>query len=495
MIIKNRSREEFEAVQIQNKAQQLLDQAITWEHDYENRISPELMTRLLHKAVPVLQATDWKITEVGYGYCESRLPLNAATTNQHGTHQAALISLSADYTGGMALTTLLRGAPLSGIHPGKSPNSISLWLASMNVKYLNPSTGHLIGRCTISDSQAEKIVSRFRSGKRILVALPIEFESNGEIVAEAELKYFAQPTRQLMDVSDKASALFTTKAKASARMIAGVRASSMLLTDDDPDRKQKLRVDCKHAGIAAGPHGELLAGKLKKALPQLSDMVMARTKHSDLTVQAIPNLKQVVMVGAGLDMRPFRNVNRTNQFCETESPAFFEIDLPEMLVERERVIAGFEDAIQPKRISIPANFLKDNLFEKLNKCREFDANLPTVFIYEGCSMYFGYEVNRKIIRSIGQLMNHPDSRIWIDFVSRNIIDRQPSSSHVRDFLQRMTEMGESFIFGVDHPEHLLADCGLTPQVVISTLDYLGPQSPVDDPILDLYWFTESRMQR
>ena len=92
-------------------------------------------------------------------------------------------------------------------------------------------------------------------------------------------------------------------------------------------------------------------------------------------------------------------------------------------------------------------------------------------------------------------MNHPDSRIWIDFVSRNIIDRQPSSSHVRDFLQRMTEMGESFIFGVDHPEHLLADCGLTPQVVMSTLDYLGPQSPVDDPILDLYWFTESRMQR
>ena len=109
----------------------------TFANDYKNRINPELMTRLAHNAVPVLQYTGWQITKVEFGSVETVLPLNAATTNQHGTHQAALISLSADYTGGMALTTLLTGVPLSGIHKCKSDVAASLWLASMDVKYLS----------------------------------------------------------------------------------------------------------------------------------------------------------------------------------------------------------------------------------------------------------------------------------------------------------------------------------------------------------------------
>ena len=113
-------------------------QFVSWEEDYRTRCNPELMTKLLRQAVPVLEATQWAITKVEHGVCESVLPLNHATTNQHGTHQAALISLSADYTGGMALTTLLRGVPLAGIHSCKAEDSASLWLISMDVKYLKP---------------------------------------------------------------------------------------------------------------------------------------------------------------------------------------------------------------------------------------------------------------------------------------------------------------------------------------------------------------------
>ena len=96
--------------------------SISWAQDYNTRVNPTLMTRLLHEAIPVLQWTGWRVTEVEEGCCTTELPLNHATTNQHGTHQAALLSLSADYTGGLALATLLRGVPFAGVHPCNEDN-------------------------------------------------------------------------------------------------------------------------------------------------------------------------------------------------------------------------------------------------------------------------------------------------------------------------------------------------------------------------------------
>jgi hypothetical protein len=50
--------------------------------------------------IPVLAHSDWRIEEVKDGFCKYVLALKAPATNQHGTHQAALISLSADYPEG-----------------------------------------------------------------------------------------------------------------------------------------------------------------------------------------------------------------------------------------------------------------------------------------------------------------------------------------------------------------------------------------------------------
>jgi len=229
--------------------------AVSWEEDYEQRVNPELMTELLHNAIPVLKAVQWKVTSVTEGGCESVLPLTKASTNQHGTHQAALISLSADYTGGLALTTLLRGVPLAGIHRCNDEDSASLWLAAMDVKYRNPSTGHLTATCDIPANIARTVQQRYFNGKRVLVTLPVVFTSNGELVAEAEMRYFAQPSIQLKPTKSnpRISPIFKQKLKASARMIAGLRASS---------ESKNIRVDQSHERQAAGPHGELLANRL-----------------------------------------------------------------------------------------------------------------------------------------------------------------------------------------------------------------------------------------
>lgn len=453
-------------------------QTVDWESDYQTRINPALMNELLWKAVPALKASDWKIVDVQPGYCESMLPLNQATTNQHGTHQAALISLSADYTGGMALTTLLRGVPLAGIHRCQAVESASLWLASMNVRYLNPSTGHLIGRCRVPEKETQTIINRYAQGKRVLVTLPIEFESNGQKVAEAELIYFAQPTIQLLETGKKSSALFNQKIKASARMIAGVRASRYQESDG-----QLVRVDCPYSTLAAGPQGQLLAQKLKAALPQLTEMVLARTEHVDETIRSIPNLRQVVLVGAGLDMRAFR--------LQPEMPQveFFDVDLPPMLEERDRVIAQFRDGKSIRRTSIAADFIHDDFAALLRGTANLDPHLPTAYIYEGCSMYFERAINEKIFQAMRQMMLHPGSRVWADFVMNTVVQGKTEFPEVERFLKNMEDLGESFIFGHDAPGDFVNQCGLRSIETISVGQYRRRAGiPANDPVLDVYQF-------
>ena len=413
--------------------------AVSWEDDYANRTNPHLMTSLLHESVPVLRYSDWKILHVEEGLCQSLLPLNTETTNQHGTHQAALIALSADYTGGMALATLLRGVPLAGIHHCRSEESASLWLASMAVKFRAPSSGHLTGTCRITKEVANDVQRRYFRGDRVLATLPVEFRSNGDLVANAEMKYFAQPTARLLPTAARPSrsALVSHKLKASARMIAGVRAQA--------PRNQRIRLETRHDEAAAGPHGRLLADRLRAVLPQLTDMVHARTKHCDDTIRAVPGLAQVVLLGVGLDLRPLRMAD------DLPNVRFIELDLPEMIEERQRVISDIQSPRQLRRTLVPIDFTTDDVTDRLINQAGYDPSLPTAFIYEGCSMYFTEEENNRILSSVQKLMRHADSRIWLDVVDTSIVERRRQNPGVAAFLDGMQELGESFIFGMDDP--------------------------------------------
>lgn len=448
----------------------------SWEQHYNTLVNPTLMTGLLRKAIPVLDHCNWRVSEVRDGYCESVLPLNAASTNQHGTHQAALISLSADYTGGLALATLLRGIPLSGVHRCQDEESASLWLAAMNVKYKAPSSGHLTGVCEIDPGVAKNIQQRYARGSRVLVSLEIKFYSNSELVAVADMKYFAQPTISLSPTEARParSTLFQHKLKASARMIAGVRA----MGSDHP----RLDPCCPYADAAAGPHGHLLAGKLRLGLPQLGDMVLARTQHIDEMLHQSHSARQVVMIGAGLDLRSVHHARLRRDIT------FFELDLPEMLDERSRVVADLGDSQSDRRMLIPADFRQDDIATLLANHPRFDPKSPTVFIYEGCSMYFSAAENQRIFGSVQSLMQHPDSAFWIDLVSADVANQRTNNESILSFLKSMEGMGERFVFGSNEPGEWLQQSGFATTQVQTCADYLGES----DAVLSSYSFVVAR---
>ena len=449
---------------------------LSWEQDYDQRVNPELMTELLHRAIPVLKHSNWYIDKVEEGICRSVLPLNSPTTNQHGTHQAALISLSADYTGGLALATLLRGVPLAGVHRCHEDESASLWLASMNVKYLSPSSGHLTGICCITPEKAEVVRRRYFNGNRVLVTADVDFYSNGERVAVAVMKYFAQPTIQLTPPpgSKTRSTLFSHKLKASARMIAGLRSRV--------SRNPRLSARYPHAAASAGPHGELLASRLESVLPQLTDMVLARTQHIDETLDKVVDLQQVVMLGAGLDMRPLR------QAADKPQVTFFEIDLPEMIAERNRVIEQLPQAFADQRVQLNADFRSDDVCALIRSHPRFSPEAPTVFIYEGCSMYFTEEQNRNLLKMITELMRHPQSCLWSDLVSREVATGRTNSRSIAAFLEGMDELGEAFIFGIEEPSVWFKSLGLGFVETTRCGDYLNES----DMVFDTYSFSVAK---
>ena len=238
-----------------------------------------------------------------------------------------------------------------------------------------------------------------------------------------------------------------------------------------------------HAANAAGPQGKILANKLREALPQLPDMVLARTKHIDETILAEAKVEQIVMVGAGLDMRPYR---LAEHFPEA---TFFELDLPEMIQERERVLTDSKLS-QLKRHSVPANFLNENLCEVLVTHPAYDCSKPTAFIYEGCSMYFDSDKNRDLLNQLSDATTNPNSYVWADFVTTDVIENGSGRSEVTEFLRRMDALGETFIFGVDDPSQYLAQCGWGQSRFISSREYLA----AEDTIFDVYQFSIGRKQ-
>lgn len=451
--------------------------AISWQDDYDNRINPKLMTNLLQDAIPVLKSVGWRVSEIQEGICVSELPLRYESTNQHGTHQAALISLSADYTGGIALATLLRGVPFAGVHPCNEESSASLWLASMDVRYHNPSTEHLFATCRVPKEMFDTVRNRYFAGKRVLVTLPVTFKTPaGEVVAEAKMKYFVQPSNQLKPTKEKPaiSPIFKQKLKASARLIAGLRASS-----NDPI----LRVDNAHERHAAGPHGELLAKRLCGILPQLQDVVLARTRHIDQLLEGIPGLMQIVLLGVGLDMRPFRGNHARNR------TVFFELDLPEMLEERSRVIALMKDRPMVRRRMVATDFKQNRVGELLRNHPDFDPRVPTAVIYEGCSMYFGREENMEVLSDIASLLEHPESRLWCDMVKTSVVEGRTKIQEIEKFMAGMDQLGESFIFGCDAPEELLVKCGFSSTEITMAQDYLRSR----DNSFSTYQFVVARV--
>lgn len=446
---------------------------ITWEEDRQFRMDPGVVTALLREQVPVLEFVDWQVTAIEPGWTESVLPLNPQSTNQHFTHQAALFVLAGDYTGGTALASLLSGWPVIGVHPVRSPQSASLWLLKVDIKYMRPSVSDLVVSARIPEETQDRIRKRFINGQAVIETIAIEYRNGGVLVGEANLTYFARQSDKLRSTgvsTDKVNSLYELKLTSSAELIAGVRAS----------QNGELYND-RFAAQMAGQHGMALAHRFCERSPQLGGMVAARTWHLD---GALANFlasggRDVVVVGVGWDMRPFR-------LAMPEGARVYELDFPTTLVERARRVEqlGLTEPPGVARIPVPIDLRTMSLAETL--AESLDGDRPVFIAWEGMSMYFQEDEVRRILDGFLPLLAHPDSLLWVDLVDRRAVEHpEEFAESIRNFMRGMQILGEPFTFGPESIADFMRSAGLAAlEVVPSDACLPGPK----DPVYEIYKF-------
>jgi methyltransferase (TIGR00027 family) len=292
-------------------------------------------------------------------------------------------------------------------------------------------------------------------------------------VAEATCTYFARQTERLrcegIDPS-KMHLLHQLKLTSSAELIAGVRARENGKLFHDP-----------FAARMAGQHGIALATRFCEKMPQLGGMVAARTRHLDREILAFcaHGGRNLVLLGVGWDMRAFR-------LPLPPGTTVYELDYPSTLAERRQRIAEMKLTDSPgvQRVEIPIDLRTMPLATTLNGAANHRA--PIFVACEGMSMYFEEPDFRALLKGIAPLLEHPDSRLWIDLVDREaVVAPEECAGEVQAFMYGMQILGEPFVFGPASVEDFMADNGFQcREVAVSDLFF----EDRNDPVYALYRF-------
>lgn len=447
----------------------LLNSTDAWEADHAARFDLPSLNASFHESVPVLKLLDWEILDVRRGYAETKLPLNANSSNQYITHQAALQLVAADYTGGLAMASLFHLSPVIGFWESKDEKGIYMWGAMATIKWHAPSCDDLICKASVPQKKWGQFSRRLNNHQQVAPTVQIDMYNGNVLVAEAQFTYWAQDIEGLRKNAfdpKRINLLYLHKTKTTAKLIAGLRA----LENQKPEN-QRLCND-PYAQMLAGKHGLTLGKRFQIIIPEIQRMVAARTRHLDETVRTFIEKHpdgNVVNIGAGYDARFWR--------IDTKATHIYELDLPVMLNERQNM---FMYEKKPNIHRVPIDLRTTTIIEALKKEPTFKSSVPTIYIWEGGSMYFDGVDADQIFASLATLMAQcPESIAWIDYVTRDVIENKTHLREIEHFITSMRKMGEPFIGGINDIEAFSCERGLRVIDDVSCANYLGIDAKVD----------------
>ncbi len=187
---------------------------------------------------------------------------------------------------------------------------------------------------------------------------------------------------------------------------------------------------------------------------------ICRTRYIDDAVQAAisQGIKQLVILGAGYDTRPYR-------LPEMESVQVFELDLPTMQDDKKKKLQKYLGRL-PDRVSfIPIDFDTQTV-EAVFSGTAFNPAKPALFIWEGVTQYISEEAVRQTLAFVGK--SAPGSIIVFTYILKSIIERRPDipgADHLMDVVAKQSP----WVFGLEpsgipdflKPYHLclIADVG------------------------------------
>lgn len=194
----------------------------------------------------------------------------------------------------------------------------------------------------------------------------------------------------------------------------------------------------------------LVPHRLIKSIIHLSSpgsycFMITRTKHFDQTLLQEINagVRQVVILGAGYDTRPFRFADKLKDV------AVFEVDFPGTQSYKREKLKKISNSNPHGITFIPLDFNKAP-FDKALIRNGFSPTLKTLFLWEGVSYYLPERVVQQVLSFVGVCAS--GSSILFDYATKDFVNGDQSSYGGKQLARWLKKIKEPFLFGMNSSE-------------------------------------------
>jgi methyltransferase (TIGR00027 family) len=182
-----------------------------------------------------------------------------------------------------------------------------------------------------------------------------------------------------------------------------------------------------HAGIRRATR-RLAPDDARRRFSPLVDILPLRTLHIDeeLAEAVARGCRQLVILGAGLD-------GRAHRLPGLAGVTVFEVDHPATQADKRARARGLPLAAH-RLTYVPVDFEHERLAQRLREAG-FDPSAPTVWIWEGVTMYLTDPAIAATLADVSEL-SAPGSRLVVNYREPGAV---PGESPMRWFTERVKE--------------------------------------------------------
>jgi methyltransferase (TIGR00027 family) len=168
---------------------------------------------------------------------------------------------------------------------------------------------------------------------------------------------------------------------------------------------------------------------------------ICRTRFIDDAVQDAlsQGIRQLAIVGAGLDTRPYR-------LAGMERVKALEVDLPSVQEEKKRRLRKHFGRLPEHITFVPIDFNTQSPEYVLTRT-VFDPSAPAVFVWEGVTQYLSEEAVRRILAFVGK--SSPGSVLVFTYVLKSVIERRSNIPGADMMVDYLAKNNIPWVFGLE----------------------------------------------
>ncbi len=183
----------------------------------------------------------------------------------------------------------------------------------------------------------------------------------------------------------------------------------------------------------------LFCGPVTRPATVMMFMALRNQFYDQALREAVVNVEQVVILGAGWDTRAYEKLRGVDV-------RIFEVDTP--ATQQAKTAALQEAGIESGHVTfVETDFNQVSWVDALQK-HGFEPALPTFVLWEGVTMYLPEEAVRSTLAAVAEL--GPGSLIAFDYFARELVEGEGGFRFVAPYLKLSINLtyGERFIFGI-----------------------------------------------